>query len=184
MTKSVQAKTRIAFVDFMYAIVIGSAFGLVPPLELSFRFLGLLFLILVVLEDFYLYHTQIVGRQERQIPSFLALVAEIAILLAWYMAAISFPDKSNSSLACFSAFFALKWVAGFAHFAKLGKLRSWEFNRNLTFLIPMFTAVAVIMIRGNTRLSSTGTWLPVMLSWFVNVLIWWGVTRRNYRETE
>ena len=185
MKKSVQAKTRIAFVDFMYAIVIGSAFGLVPPLEFSFRFFGLLFLILVVLEDFYLYHhTQIVGRQERQIPSFLALVAEIAILLTWYMTAISFPDKSNSSLACFSAFFALKWVARFAHLAKLGRLRSWEFNRNLTFMIPMLTAVTVIMIRGNTKLSSTGTWLPVMLSWFVNVLIWWGVTGRNYRETE
>ncbi len=179
MSSSVQATTRIAFVDFMYAIVVGSAFGLVPPFELSFRFLGLLFLILVVLEDFYLYHTQIVGRRETQIPSFSALVAEIAILLAWYLTVLSFPGKAASCLICFACFFALKWFAGLAHFAKLARLKSWEFRRNVTFLLPMLTAIVILISRAYANLSSTGIWLSVMLSWIIHVAIWWGVTNRK-----
>ena len=180
MPRDVEAVTRIAFVDFMYAIVVGSAFGAVPPLELSFRFLGLLFLILVILEDFYLYHTQIVGRREAQVPSFSALVAEIAILLVWYLAVISFPDSPASCLLCFAAFFALKWLAGVAHFAKLAKLRSWEFRRNATFLVPMVVAVVIALTGGNRDLSFVGQWLPVTAAWVFHVTTWWGVT--NHRS--
>lgn len=183
MATTVQATTRIVFVDFMYAIVVGSAFGLIPPLELSFRFLGLLFLILVVLEDFYLYHTQIVGRQDTQVPSFSALVAEIAILLAWYLTVISFPDKVASSVLCFAAFFALKWIAGLAHFAKLRKLASWEFRRNTTFLIPMVVAIATVLLRGQSSLSSAGSWLPLVSAWLVHVSAWWKITARTSKGT-
>ena len=182
MKTNVQATTRIVFVDFMYAIVIGSAFGLISPLELSFRFIGLLFLVLVVLEDFYLYHTQIVGQQESRVPSFSALVAEIATLLAWYLAVISFPDKTVSCLLCIAAFFALKWIAGFAHFAKLHKLRSWEFRRNTTFLFPMTIAIAIIVLRGQSSLSSTGIWLPLVSAWLVHVGAWWGITNKKTKE--
>ena len=39
MAESQKGGTRVAFVDFIYAIVVGTAFALVPPVDLSVRFL-------------------------------------------------------------------------------------------------------------------------------------------------
>ena len=182
MSVSPVSTTRVAFVDFMYAIVVGTAFALVAPVDLSFRFVGLLVLILVVLEDFYLYHTQIAVHAHRGIPSFSALAFEISILLAWYLAAASFPDAPHAFLAAMAAFFVLKWSAGLAHFGSLGELRSWRFHRNHAFILTAGTCAAVAVLNGSTAMEAPRMWLPVLVAWILQLGIWWSVTRSMERR--
>lgn len=182
-TQDSQTVPRLIFVDFMYAIVVGSAFPLIAPLEMSFRFFGLLFLLLVVLEDFYLYHTQIVAPSQAHGSSFLALVVEMCILLAWYLGAIAFPENPRVFLTAFAAFFALKWLAGLAHFAALRELRTWRFYRCFSFLIPLAGCVVVLFVGGDGRLSSPSISGTVAGAWALQTAIWWSVTKRQERIT-
>lgn len=182
---------RLTFVDFMYAIVVGSAFRLIAPppdkpLELSFRFLGILFLLLVVLEDYYLYHTQILKPSQphqSSLSDFWVLVLEIGILLAWYLSTIAFPANPKVFLAAFSTFYALKWLAGLTHFAATAQLRSWRFYRYFSFFIPLTGCVGILFVDADGGLIS-----PLVLgllagAWFVQVAIWWTVTKRWAQST-
>jgi hypothetical protein len=177
MTAPSQQTTRVAFVDFMYAIVVGTAFPLVAPVDLSFRFFGLLVLLLVILEDFYLYHTQIAVHADRALTSFSALVFEISILLAWYLAAVSFPARGFTFLFCMAAFFSLKWLAGFSHFASLQQLSNWRFHRNHSFCLPAACCLILGIATGGAELTSPFQWVPLVTSWFIQVCIWWTITR-------
>lgn len=184
MSDSIKGSTRVSFVDFIYAIVVGTTFALVPPVDLSFRFFGMLFLILVVLEDFYLYHTQIAVYADQNVPSFSALVFEISILLAWYLAAMSFPAKSKAFLFCFSAFFVLKWLAGFAHFTSLGQLGNWRFHRNHSFIIPASIGIMILLFSAQSISVSLSKCILLALGWIVQVSIWWTVTRQMERKQQ
>ena len=184
MTDSQKGNSRVTFVDFIYAIVVGTAFALVPPVDLSVRFFGMIFLILVVLEDFYLYHTQIALYADQNVPSFSALVFEISILLAWYLAAMSFPAKSKAFLVCFSAFFILKWLAGFAHFTSLGQLGNWRFRRNHCFFIPASIAIMILLFNTQSITTSLRKCILLVLGWLIQVLVWWTITRQMEQTTD
>lgn len=184
MAESQKGGTRVAFVDFIYAIVVGTAFALVPPVDLSVRFFGMLFLILVVLEDFYLYHTQIAVYADQGVPSFSALVFEIFILLAWYLAAMSFPDKSRAFLICLSGFFVLKWFAGFAHFASLGQLGDWRFHRNHCFFFPALIAIMILFFGEQSIITSSKKWISLVVGWLIQVSAWWTITRLMERKQQ
>ncbi|MGD0539038.1 MAG: hypothetical protein ABSC03_15490 [Verrucomicrobiota bacterium] len=119
MPHRVQESTRTSFVDFIYAVVVGSTFPFLAPFDASFRLIGLLFLIIVILEDFYLFHTQIAGKVSDAPTSFWALVLELLILVLWYLAVLSFPLSSRPFLLALALFYFFKWLAGVAHNAKL-----------------------------------------------------------------
>ena len=172
---------RVSLVDFMYAIVIGSAFPLIAPIELSFRFFGMLFLLLVILEDFYLYHTQIVSSDKAAVGRFITLVLEIAILLAWYLCVIAFSTSSDASLVAYGAFFLLKLAAATAHFDRLKLLGSWRYLRSFSFLIPISVACVLACCGWGGRLSSFRIWGIVASTWAVQVTIWWGLTKHYKR---
>jgi hypothetical protein len=170
---------RITFVDFMYGIVIGAAFPLVAPLELSFRFAGMMFLVIVILEDFYLYHTQIaIYETPDQKPSFIVLVTEISILLAWYLTAIGFPHKKVSFLIAFGAFFLLKWIAGLAYWISLKRFSDWRFHRNHTFLLPITACIILGMCTKGNDLVHPVVWITILVVWVVQTAIWWTITTR------
>jgi hypothetical protein len=86
---------RRVFVDFMYAIVVGSALPLVSDKHLDFRdpvLYGLIFLIAIVLEDYFLYETQIAKFQGDNTPIMPGLVFEISVLICWYLTDVDIPD--------------------------------------------------------------------------------------------
>ena len=168
---------RFAFVDFMYAIVIGAAFPLIAPLEQSLRFVGLLFLLVVILEDFFLYHTQVATVTVEEAKTFRALLAEIGVLLAWYLSAIAFPASVRAFLLAFAAFYLLKWLAGLAHFSSLRQARSWRFYRTYSFFLPVL--VSVILLYWHDEVSAFPVlWIIAALASVIQMAIWWLITKR------
>src|SRR6266481_7756992 len=121
---------RYFFVDFMYAIVVGAALPLLSPEHVSATdsvFWGVILLLVVVLEDFFLYTTEIVPYQES--IRFWPLVFEIGILFSWYLAAVAIPKHPTIFFRSLACFFALKYLAGILHWSTVKKPRRNAFIR-------------------------------------------------------
>lgn len=174
---------RRIFVDLMYAIVLGAAFPLLVDKGVepgSVEFWGVLFLFLVVLEDYFLYETQIAPKQHVLTVSWLAiwaLLTEIAILVIWYLSATFIIRDFTLFLVVFALFFLLKLIAGVPHL--WGELRWTTFRYvgflgNLTFLIPVVVAFA---LRCGGRAEAMGWWELgwLFVSWVGTVAGWWSI---------
>jgi hypothetical protein len=175
-----EAYTRRRFVDFIDAIVISAVFSNIAPLEFSFRFFGMLFLLLVILEDFYLAHTQLATLHAPIIAHrFPPLVIELAISLSWYLAAIAFPAKKGPFLVAFSCFSMFKWLAGFIHWRSLRMLSAWQFKRNCLCLLCAVVCFWVLFLTGDTKLRHPKVWGPVAFAWVTQTICWWRITKSN-----
>lgn len=185
MTEIDEAYTRRRFVDFIDAIVIGAVFSSIAPLESSFRFFGMLFLLFVILEDFYVAHTQLATFKTPIIAlRFFPLVIELAISLSWYLAAMAFPKKKDAFLIAFSCFCFFKWLAGFVHWGSLKMLSNWKFKRNYLNFICVVVCLWVLLMSGNNKLRRPRVWIPIALAWVTQTASWWVVTRINVAKKE
>lgn len=172
--------TRRVFVDFMYAIVVGSVLPLVNDKHLHWgdpTFYTTAFLIVVVLEDYFLYETQIARYQKAltfSVTGLLGLILEIFILICWYLSAVSVPEHPLWFLSSFASFYALKFAAGWAHW----KAIRWESMRNFAFTLPI-AVCGWIWFCGKPE--GVGAWVVVKLaaSWIAMLAVWWGVTIRH-----
>lgn len=204
---------RSLFVDFMYAIVVGSAFPALSGdrLDLSnIGFWSIIFLLAIVLEDYYLYETQIVPFQQPGDVPLMALLFEISILVNWYIAtaAVSAATASTTPvstvptdvtwfLCALGVFYLLKLLAGIAHwtasykktFANLkswkaflkgikSALGDWRCLRNLAFVLPLGTAL-IIVIRCKPTTVDWLTLLLLLVAWIVMIIVWWGITAKK-----
>ncbi|MBZ5489721.1 MAG: hypothetical protein LAO76_02175 [Acidobacteriia bacterium] len=172
--------TRRVFVDFMYAIVVAAVLPLINGNHLQWDpvFYSVGFLILVILEDYFLYETQIARFQRPGSLSFLGLILEIGILICWYLAAISIPDHPRWFLSTLSLFFVLKFLAGLAHWRAL----RWESMRNLAFFLPVATCGWIARCHAPVSIDGA-TILKLTCSWLVMVAIWWSITKLNEPTT-
>ena len=85
--------------DFLYAVVVGTAVPRIDRVELSFLSLGTAFLLLVILEDFFLYQTQVGPlTRSRQRHPLAALPFEVAVLAVWYLLFVAFPAQPRLAI--------------------------------------------------------------------------------------
>lgn len=183
---------RSMFVDFMYAIVVGSALPLLNSEHLDLhdvRFWGILFLLLVILEDYFLYETQIAPFQKPGKVSPVALFFELAILVTWYLSAVAVSAAANRTgwfLCAFGGFFLLKFLAGVAHwtgfYRSLAKgvrfYRSlgrgiWEsIVTNFAFWISILAAFG-ILLRCEQAQMGWRMLLTLFIAWVFTLIMWW-----------
>ena len=150
---------RIGFVDFLFAVTVGSAFSNLGNINLDsnpMEFIVLCFLIFIVLEDYYLYHIHVVStvRETSTSVDFFILIAEVSILLSWYLSC-TFATKSHHIYALYSlaAFSFFKFAAGSIHWGIHPENIDWRFYRYFAFLI----LPAVIILNANTVTNNTTT---------------------------
>jgi len=170
------------FADFMYAVVVGVAFSdikLTDPLQILFP---TIFLLVVVIEDFFLYQTQVKPHTDIfSFTSFSSLVLEVSILLAWFLSFLSRKDAREWAFACFSAFLLLKWIASVKHIgSELPASKRWVIHRDHLFLISaivsavlIFVHPAAIVVSGTVAIP--GDWTILALAWLVQMWLWWAV---------
>jgi hypothetical protein len=174
------------FADFIYAVVIGVAFADikltagVPALILTS------FLLVVVLEDFFLYQTQVKPLTEIfRFTTFSSMVFEVGILLSWFLAFLSRDEPSpNLSFGCLSAFFLLKWLASAKHLSSTPTTKRWVLHRDHLFLMSVIAAVALILTGARLDLNVCsvridGAWPIYGAVWLVQTLLWWYVVRAH-----
>jgi hypothetical protein len=154
------------FVDFMYAVVVGAALPRFKAEIMSLRkaeFWGVLFLLAVFLEDFYLYH-RIVLPFLTGFPTAKQITLTMAIVLAWYFAQVSFPVNPRWFLGCLLVFFLLKLMGG----VLLGVVH-YPWGRDLLFLFPIIICSILLKLRWTAQKSLR----VLMPTWIVTVTVWW-----------
>lgn len=160
---------RALFVDFMYAIAVGTALSRIDVSVLSLKnpqFWGIWFLIAVFVEDFYLYHKVVLPELGEPFPTVRALVLEMGIIASWYICQTAFPEKPNWFLGFFIMFFVLKLVGG-VFMAGSG----YPSRCDLLFLIPILAALVAAYF-SLTTWKLLGALIP---SWVLAVSLWWSL---------
>lgn len=168
------------FADFLYAVVIGVAFSDLKVSALDEQLLGGAFLLIVVLEDFFLYQTQIKPKTNLyKFASFRSLFFELAILLSWFFAFKVFADSKLAGLLGLSVFFFFKFLATAIRLPKAKATDRPFLYRDFTFLLPVLGLGALALMVDLGLCTSIGryVWLWAFAIWLVQTVIWWGVAK-------
>jgi hypothetical protein len=170
------------FAEFLYAIVVATAISTLGTPEYTLEFWARLFLILAVLEDFFLYQTEVKPFLNDEL-TLTQLVFEGSILFTWYFAFVSYPNHLGKFLLCFALFYAPKWIAGVKNAFKRvdGKWRfdrDWRIHRDHTFLITTtFCIILLAILTSRGKLDQVEMWGVISVFWAVQTSAYWMITK-------
>lgn len=169
-------ENQALFVDFMYAAVVAAALPRLQDEEvLEFKSptgWGLLFMVGVFLEDFFIYHVKVVPQLKAPFPSAFGFILTMMIILAWYLSQAAFPAKPRLFLTGFALFFFCKLAGGF-------RLRPTRYPSKLDFLFLLPIGAAVLLLAMSRRdffKSHPGRFLYILFpTWLLMVVLWWSI---------
>ena len=172
------------FADFIYAVVIGVAFSdielLSTPAVLGITF----FLLFVVLEDFFLYQTQVKPHIDIfNFTSFSSLLFEVSILLSWFLSFLARVKSDHIAFSFFALFFFFKWFASMKHLKNAPQ--KWVIHRDHLFLISVLTGITFSIVKipyatiwGEIPIN----WILTALLWLAQTLAWWSLVKHYTRK--
>jgi len=160
------------FVDFMYAVTVGTALPRVDEKVIHWRsplLWGLCFLIAVFLEDFYLYHVRVVPHL-KAFPGSRGFVLAMLIIGTWYLSQAAFPSNPTLFLVSFALFFLLKLLGGVLMGAD-----QYPTRQDAIFLLPAVSALVIAFLNPHVFFSShPGRTIMVLAPiWFLTIVVWW-----------
>jgi hypothetical protein len=169
------------FVDFMYAVTVGASLPRLDDKVLSLRnplMWGLLFLISVFLEDFYLYHVKVVPFLDG-FPHWRGFVLTMAIIGTWYLSQAAFPSNPRLFLVSFALFFSLKLLGGL--FMQPTK---YPTRQDAVFLLPIAGACVFVILATHVFFASHPGRLIMGLApvWLLAVVLWWSMDAASNRS--
>lgn len=170
---------RLRFMDLLYAAVIGNSLQLLHPEAINAKFLFGIFLLVVILEDFFLYYADVAPENpDAEGLSFLGMLSEISVLSAWFFAFQAFTADNWHFIFFLMVFFALKTWAGFVNCLVSKTLLSLKFGRELLFLISVSVLAWIGLTPQATPPSESGALLLwIAGSWAAQTILWWGLTK-------
>jgi len=168
---------RGLFVDFMYAVTVGAALPRINDRVLhsdSPVLWGVVFLIAVFLEDFYLYHVKVVPHLSGP-HNWRGFSLSVLIIGTWYLAQAAYPSNPNLFLVGFAAFFSLRILASF-----LNRRTVYLSRQDAIFTVPIVAAVALLALAGYPFfLGHPGRLLFFLFPiWLLTIVCWWYVDAR------
>lgn len=169
---SMPMESRSLFVDFMYAVTVGAmlprldATALDPSKPLLW---GMAFMVVVFLEDFYLYHVKVVPFL-KDVFNARGFILAMLIIFSWYVSETAFPTHSRLFLLGFAFFFFVKLMGGV--FMKSTK---YPVGKDLFFLLPVFAAGALFCFADNEFFACHPERFVMFLApiWLLTVAFWW-----------
>lgn len=170
---------RLRFMDLLYAAIIGNALQQLHPEAMDVRLFFGLFLILVILEDFFLYHVDVAPNNSGvEGARFIGLVFEVSILILWLFSFMAFANSANNRvfLLYIAGFFTLKTVAGLVNCLNERIFFSLSFVRELLFVVcPVIIFCMWLGLPATGRVPSH-VLLVIVILWLSQAVTWWGLT--------
>jgi hypothetical protein len=168
---------RGLFVDFMYAVTVGATLPRINDAVLhvdSPVLWGVVFLLAVFLEDFYLYHVKVVPHLSDP-HSWRGFSLSVLIIGTWYLTQAAFPNNASLFLLSFAAFFSLRIIGGLLHRATV-----YPSRQDLIFTVPIVAGFALLALAGYPLFSGHPGRLLYFLFpiWLLTVVVWWSVNAR------
>ena len=167
---------RGLFVDLLYAVTVGATLPRINDkvLHLGSPVLwGIVFLLAVFLEDFYLYHVKVVPHLSGP-HNWRGFALSVLIIGAWYLTQAAFPSDVGLFLVGFATFFVLRLVGGLLY-------RTTPPDRqDAIFTIPVVAAWRTLALDGRPLFSGhPGRFLFFLFPiWLLTILFWWAIDAR------
>ncbi len=164
------------FADFMYAVVVGVAFSDIKLSDSRSVLFVTVLLLLMVLEDFFMYQTQVKPLTDVfKFWTLSSLFFEVGMLLSWFLAFLSRRDFLKGSLVCIAIFFFLKWLASAKQIASTPKSRRWVLHRDHLFWLSIGAALLLAFYFSWGYLTA---YLVLAAVWVVQTISWWLVVSK------
>ena len=172
-------KIRLRFMDLLYAAVIGNALQLLRPTEIDNALLFGSFLIVVILEDFYLYYADVAPNNPGvEGINLFGLASEISVLTLWLFSFVAFAKGDWIFLYYLAGFFLVKSSAGFINCFHTKDVLTLKFARELLFILSAATLIYISEINHERNLYAAYDVLRVTAAlWLAQTLAWWAMTR-------
>jgi len=168
---------RGLFADLMYAVTVGATLPRINDTVLhagSPVLWGVVFLIAVLLEDFYLYHVKVVPYLSGP-GSWREFSLTVLIVGTWYLTQAAFPSNVNLFLVGFAVFFSLRIIGSL-----LFRTTAYPSRQDAIFAVPIVAAVALLALAGCPLFSGHPGRLLFFLFpiWLLTIVGWWAVDAR------
>ena len=167
------AKLDITLTDFIYAIVVGSAFQRIDAPVASIQNFLLLIAFIVIIDDWVLYHAH-----AEKIPDSVgafakSLAIDSGVLLTWYCAAISGSHGHENGYPYLRDF--LLFLTAFYLFTCFWEVAFKGITRNSARIIPDFVCALIFLSAFLTHQQPYFTVVAAILvvPWFVSRLYAW-----------
>lgn len=175
---------RLRFIGLLYAVIIGGSMQTLQPHQVDLMFVFSLFLLIVTLEDFFVYYTDVApSNTEADGLSFFAMLTEVTILSTWFFAYLSFTAESWMFALYFAIFNGLKSLGGFINCAISREILTLKFARELVFLAAGALALWVFLEPPSSRPTEAPLHLAALAAvWLAQTVVWWlatAVVRRS-----
>jgi hypothetical protein len=169
------------FADFMYAVVIGVAFSDIKLGDSWPVLLATIVLLLMVLEDFFMYQTQV----KPQVGVFRfwtlrSLFFEVGMLLSWFLSFLSRKESLRGAIVCIGLFFFLKWLASALRISTTEKSKRWVLHRDHFYLMTVLCAIVLAFLYPNFF----GTYIILGAVWLIQTFLWWLVVKIHERGAQ
>jgi hypothetical protein len=176
-------ENQALFVDFMYAVTVGASLPRLDEKVLDYRdplLWGLIFLLAVFLEDFYLYHVKVLPYL-KGFPKSRGFILTMTIIGTWYLSQAAFPTKPRLFLVAFALFFLLKLLGGL-----FMKPLQYPLRQDAVFLMPVAAAfVAIILADQVFFVAHAGRFLCVLAPiWLLTVWLWWSRDKARMADVQ
>jgi hypothetical protein len=178
--------TSPQFVDLFYAVVVGGSLGLIGNVDDYVLVAARLFMIVVVLEDWFAYFKFVVPnivQKQRYTP--YSLIMEFGILVSWYLSVVSLSSNADRHYHLFlfiPIFFLIRFLAGFrAHFRR-GTVRTKEFFSEFLYAIHalIYFRLFLMCYWGELPFWSAFGWF--VLAYLILTIIWWTIRYSEFKE--
>jgi len=168
---------RGQFVDFMYAVTVGATLPRINDTVLhadSPVLWGVVFLIAVFLEDFYLYHVKVVPHLAGP-HSWRGFALSVLIIGTWYLTQAAFPNNVSLFLVSFAGFFSFRVIGGLLH-----RATAYPPRQDVIWTLPIVAAITLLALAGYPFFSDhPGRFLFFLFpSWLLTIVVWWSVDTR------
>lgn len=164
---------RPRFVDLFFAVVIGTSFSLIKLDNELIDILAKLFLILVIIEDWYGYYMYVVPVDTSQKKyNLLSLIIEFSILISWYFTISSTPDKILLYSIFLSIYFFLRFLGGLIMFIRRMVIFKY-FVKEFSFFAPILLVWYAYLAIKNGCYSNHSIYILSFIGWLIHLTIWW-----------
>ena len=165
------------FVDLFYAVVVGSTIPKLYPFPNLRQFIFQFLWIIVVLEDWYLYHRHVVDPENQAISyTFKSLFIEVSILTSWFLGfmSLSQPEYQHWFFAFLAVFYGIKILGGVSSYLRHGTFFTRKMLYDLLWLPQII--VALLVFWSVIDYTFTCQFILVAVMTAVSLAVWWILT--------
>lgn len=174
------------FVDLFYAVVVGGSLALIGSVDDYTLVAARLFMILVVLEDWFAYFSFVMPNiVERQRYTPYSLIMEFGILVSWYLSVVSLSSQEARYphlLIFISVFFLLRFIAGFIAHLRRGTLSTKESFSEFIYAAHAALYFALFFMCYLEKLKFWPAFGYFVLFYCVLTIMWWTIRYPEFKR--